>query len=50
MEEGYKLELKSVELFNLINELKHLYELHQEGGVPKGQQTFIRNTPQFQQL
>lgn len=50
MGEGYKLELKSAELLNLINELKPLYELHQEGGVPKGQQTFIRNTPQLQQL
>lgn len=50
MGEGYKLELKSLELLNLINELKPLYELHQEGGVPKGQQTFIRNTPQLQQL
>ena len=50
MGEGYKLELKSAELLNLINELKPLYELHHEGGVPKGQQTFIRNTPQLQQL
>lgn len=50
MGEGYKLELKSAELLNLINELKPLYELHQEGGVPKGQQTFIKNTPQLQQL
>lgn len=50
MGEGYKLELKSAELLNLINELKPLYGLHQEGGVPKGQQTFIRNTPQLQQI
>ena len=50
MGEGYKLELKSAELLNLISELRPLYDLHQEGGVPKGQQTFIRNTPQLQQL
>lgn len=48
--EGYKLELKSAELLNLINELKPLYDLHHEGGVPKGQQKFIRTTPQLEQL
>lgn len=50
MGEGYKLELKSAELLNLTNELKLLYDLHQESGVPKGQQTFRKNTPQLQQL
>ena len=50
MGEGYKLELKSAELLNLTNDLKLLYDLHQESGVPKGQQTFRKNTPQLQQL
>ena len=48
--EGYKLELKSAELLNLIGELKPLYQLHREGGVPRGESKFVRATPQLEQL
>ena len=48
--EGYKLEIKSAELLNLISELKPLYELHQESGVPRGQKKFVQATPQLEQL
>ena len=48
--EGYKLELKSAELLNLIEEIKPLYELHREGGVPRGERKFVRSTPQLEGL
>ncbi|MCG7861594.1 MAG: DUF4263 domain-containing protein [Candidatus Thiodiazotropha endolucinida] len=48
--EGYKLELKSAELLRLIQELKPLYDLHKEGGVPRGEKKYVQATPQLQQL
>lgn len=48
--EGYKLEIKSAELLQLINNLKPLYDLHHESGVPKGQMKFVQATPQLEQL
>lgn len=48
--EGYKLELKSAELLQLIDEIMPLYELHREGGVPKGIRKFVKATPQLEQL
>lgn len=48
--EGYKLELKSAELLLLINELKPLYDLHRDGGVPRGQRKYVQATPQLEQL
>lgn len=50
MGEGYKLEIKSAELLKLITELESLYELHQDGGVPRGKKKFIQATPQLEQL
>lgn len=48
--EGYKLELKSAELLQLIQELKPLYDLHKESGVPRGQKKYVQASPQLQQL
>lgn len=48
--EGYKLEIKSAELLQLINELKPLYDLHQKMGVPRGEKKFVQATPQLEQL
>ncbi|MEJ1356637.1 MAG: Shedu immune nuclease family protein [Candidatus Sedimenticola sp. (ex Thyasira tokunagai)] len=48
--EGYKLELKSAELLELINEIMPLYELYHEGGLPRGEKKFVRSTPQLDQL
>jgi hypothetical protein len=48
--EGYKLELKSAELLHLITHLKPLYDLHRDGGVPRGQRKFVQATPQLEQL
>ena len=48
--EGYKLEIKSAELLQLINALKPLYKLHQETGVPRGEKKFVQATPQLEQL
>ncbi len=48
--EGYKLELKSGELLNLIEEVKPLYDLHLEGGIPRGERKFVRSTPQLEEL
>lgn len=48
--EGYKLEIKSAELLQLINALKPLYELHQEAGVPLGEKKYFKATPQLEQL
>lgn len=48
--EGYKLEVKSAELLDLINQLKPLYELHRDGGVPRGERKFVQSTPQLEQL
>jgi len=48
--EGYKLEIKSAELLQLINELNFLYKLHQEKGIPLGQKRFIQATPHLEQL
>lgn len=48
--EGYKLELKSAELLHLIKHLKPLYDLHKDGGVPRGQRKFVQATPQLEQL
>lgn len=47
---GYKLELKSAELLLLIQELKPLYALHKQGGVPRGERKYVQATPQLQQL
>ena len=48
--EGYKLELKSEELLNLLRELLSLYQLKQEQGVPRGEKRFVPVTPQLEQL
>lgn len=48
--EGYKLEIKSAELLQLISELMPLYELHKTTGIPQGQKTFVQSTPQLEQL
>jgi hypothetical protein len=48
--EGYKLELKSAELLHLITHLKPIYDLHRDGGVPRGQRKFVQATPQLEQL
>ncbi len=48
--EGYKLELKSAELLLLIQELKPLYDLHKESGVPRGERKYVQATPQLQLL
>lgn len=48
--EGYKLELKSAELLQLIKDLIPLYKLHQEGGVPRGITKFVKSTPHLEQL
>lgn len=48
--EGYKLEIKSAELLQLINALKPLYDLHQEAGVPRGEKKFVQATPQLEQF
>jgi hypothetical protein len=48
--EGYKLELKSAELLNLIEKIMPLYELHRESGVPRGEGKFVKATPQLEQL
>jgi len=48
--EGYKLELKSEELLQLIKDLIPLYKLHQAGGVPRGINKFVKSTPQLEQI
>jgi len=48
--EGYKLEIKSAELLNLINKLQPLYEIYEQRGVPRGNKKFIHVTPQLEQL
>ncbi len=48
--EGFKLELKSSELLKLVDEIKPLYDLHKNEGVPRGQKKFVRATPQLEQL
>lgn len=48
--EGYKLEIKSAELLQLLNELTPLYELHKNGGVPRGKKKYVQSTPQLEQL
>ena len=40
--EGVKLELKSAELLNLFTEIRSLYEMYQEGGIPRGQAQFVK--------
>lgn len=48
--EGYKLEIKSAELLQLTRELKPLYDLHQETGVPRGEMKFFQATPLLEKL
>ena len=48
--EGFKLELKSIELLKLVDEIKPLYDLHKNEGVPRGERKFVRATPQLEQL
>lgn len=48
--EGYKLELRSAELLELMRGVSPLYKLHQRAGVPRGKQTFVKLTPQLEQL
>jgi len=48
--EGFKLELKSAELLELMKQLRPLYQLHREGGVPRGEKKFVRASPQLEQL
>lgn len=40
--EGVKLELKSAELLKLFTEIKNLYEMYLEGGIPHGQVQFVK--------
>jgi len=40
--EGVKLELKSAELLKLFTEIKSLYEMYLEGGIPSGQAQFVK--------
>lgn len=48
--EGYKLELKSEELLHLFDEIRSLYQIYRQGGVPRGENKFLRATPQLEQL
>jgi len=48
--EGFKLELKSEELLNLVDEVDSLYQLKRDKGVPRGQKRYIQATPQLDQL
>lgn len=48
--EGYKLEIKSAELLRFVQEVKPLYDLYNEGGVPRGDKKYVQATPQLQQL
>ena len=48
--EGYKLQLRSEELLKLFRELRSLYKLKEEQGVPRGEKRFAQLTPQLDQL
>lgn len=48
--EGYKLELSSAELLNFIDEIKPLYDIHKENGIPRGETRFIKSNPQLDRL
>lgn len=48
--EGFKLELKSAELLELLLQLRSLYQLYKDGGVPKGENKYVPATPQLEQL
>lgn len=48
--EGYKIELHTAELLQLFQELRDLYALKKEAGIPGGTSTFVRATLQLQQL
>lgn len=48
--QGYKLEIKSEELLNLVQQLRLLYQIKQQQGVPRGKRTYVQLTPQLQQL
>lgn len=43
-DEGYRLELKSEELFPFVRQLNALYRLHREHGVPQGEVEFLKLT------
>jgi len=47
---GYKLELKSAELLNFVNQITPLYDLYKDEGIPKGKRKFVRATPELEQL
>lgn len=48
--QGYKLEIKSEELLNLMQQLRPLYKIKQQQGIPQGSKTYVQLTPQLQQL
>lgn len=48
--EGYKLDLKSEELLDLIQHVQALGGLKQLYGVPRGQKHYVQVTPQLEQL
>ena len=49
-DEGFKLEIKSAELLNLHNELRDLYQLHSDAGIPPGETQFVKANPQLARL
>lgn len=49
-DEGYRLELKSSELLKFVTELRTLYELHSQEGIPRGETRFIRANETIQAL
>ena len=48
--EGYKLELKSAELLLLMQELRPLYGLIAQEGIPRGKRRYVQSTPQIEAL
>jgi len=49
-DEGFKLEIKSAELLNLHDELRDLYQLHSDAGIPPGETQFVKANPQLARL
>lgn len=49
-DEGYKLELHSAEMLMLFSELKALYEIHSQSGIPSGEKHYIESNPHLYTL
>ena len=49
-DEGYKLEISSIEVLKLFEGLADLYELHAQEGVPRGNAEYVRVNRKFAQL